>query len=152
MTRDEFWLIGNASYNKNKRYCQKLLDLAKYQAHLYIGFCIVTAFVTFFPKYLSDGRQIASNLPFQSYVLDFMPFKVQFFWEIIVAYQIVLSVLVMDIIVFTMLYLTAIQFKLLRLELEDVFNNTSMQGLYGSDMVIKRRLKMCNLHHIFLIR
>nr|CAH7762643.1 unnamed protein product [Callosobruchus chinensis] len=83
---------------------------------------------------------------FESYIPKWMNFWVMFAWQHLPAYGFAFIELAMDFTVFSIVSLTAMQFRLLRYEMEVIFKD-SRNGMYIMD-----RFRKCDDHLSFLLR
>nr|CAH7762641.1 unnamed protein product [Callosobruchus chinensis] len=82
---------------------------------------------------------------FESYIPKWMNFWVMFAWQHLPAYGFAFIELAMDFTVFSIVSLTAMQFRLLRYEMEVIFKD-SRNGMYIMD-----RFRKCDDHLSFLL-
>ncbi|VEN46151.1 unnamed protein product, partial [Callosobruchus maculatus] len=141
-----FWDIENYSNDdlrSTHHHTTKLLRIK------YVMFCCMVfscGLTYFYGRILEDMETVPENMLFESYIPDGMNFWVEFLLEHIPAYGLMLLEIALDFLICTILSLTTLQFKLLRYELERVFDTTVDQS-----MKISEKIRKCNMHHTFLL-
>lgn len=150
MIKEKFWKIDNLQNHKIKRTCLEFQKSVKLRSQVFIALSCVSASFFFLSRYITNRRQIGENLPFPTYVPSFVPFHILFLVEAIVGYQVMFSILAMDVVILTALTLAAIQFKMLSLELENMFVDSGTEGHNKVEM-FRNRILRCNEHHNLLL-
>ncbi|CAH1995064.1 unnamed protein product [Acanthoscelides obtectus] len=147
--RDKFWDISNYSDND----LVKAHEESVYRVNVkYVSFCLIlfyTAVSFYYGRIVTDRKPIGANLVFESYLPEGMPFWVLFAWQHIPAVALVSLEVAMDFLICSILSLTAMQYRLLRYELERVFGD--YPGKKEGEGVITTRSRRCNDQLTFLL-
>ncbi|KAG5885620.1 hypothetical protein JTB14_006166 [Gonioctena quinquepunctata] len=133
---------GRSSFVENSRSL-----IRKFYSYVVISG--VSTFVFATGRLIIDRRRIGNNLPYESFIPLGVPFELLFIYESIVGCVLVISIFSMDMLVFTIISLTATQFDLLNKAVMNVFSGKSSPG--QEDLMIRERIRKYHEHHFFLI-
>nr|CAI5824709.1 unnamed protein product [Callosobruchus analis] len=133
--REKFWDISNYT-DKELVHChQKNVCRVNHLPNKQLTPCL----------YIFTG----DNLIFASYLPEGMPFWVLFTWQHIPGVGLVLLEVAMDFLICSILSLTAMQYTLLRYELERVFGD--YPGKKENEKTVSERISRCNDQLTFLL-
>nr|CAH7725824.1 unnamed protein product [Callosobruchus chinensis] len=143
-----FWDIENYSNDDLRSTHHRTTKLLRIK---YVMFCCMVfscGLTYFYGRILEDMETIPENMLFESYIPDGMNFWVEFLLEHIPAYGLMLLEIALDFLICTILSLTTLQFKMLRYEMETVFDTRVGQ----TSKTLSEQIRKCNMHHTFLLR
>ncbi|VEN37304.1 unnamed protein product [Callosobruchus maculatus] len=141
----QFWEIENCKDFKLQLDCYKTLHVLKWKYRIFctlLFFCVLTYY---YGRILESKETTPENMMFESYIPKWMNFWVMFAWQHLPAYGFPVIELAMDFTVFSIVSLTAMQFRLLRHEMEVIFKD-SKDGIFVMD-----KFRKCSEHLTFLL-
>ncbi|CAH1978579.1 unnamed protein product [Acanthoscelides obtectus] len=114
---------------------------------IYCTIMCLCANVFNYGRIIEDKRLISANLVFKAYIPAKLSFWGIFVWEHIHVLGLITLETSMDILIFTVVSLTIIQIKMLKLEIKKIFEDGA-----GSDSDFGEQMRKCNEHHTLILR
>ncbi|CAH2000654.1 unnamed protein product [Acanthoscelides obtectus] len=148
---ERFWRVDSYDHQPElKQAYLVLFNKARVKYIIYMTMMISCCVSYHYGRLVKDGRHIDNNLPFKSYLPGWMPFWVLFAWQHIASFGLVSTEIAMDVMIYSILSLTALQFKLLQHEMENIFSLENDKKCEVMDL-LKKRIKRCDDHHTLLL-
>ncbi|VEN41369.1 unnamed protein product [Callosobruchus maculatus] len=120
---------------------------AKYYGYIVIMLVCASAFC--YGRIALDGRHVPENMTFKSYIPPGVNFWALFAWQHIQATGTINILTSMDFCICSIVSLTTLQFRLLRYEVETLFDG--FENDQNGSNEFKNKFRKCNGHHNFLL-
>nr|CAI5852655.1 unnamed protein product [Callosobruchus analis] len=148
---EKFWKVDSYDHQPELRQAYlRMFKKARIKYYIYLVIMMFCVLSYHYGRLAKDGRHVDVNLPFKSYLPDWMPFWVLFIWQHIPSFGLVSTEISMDVIIFSIVSLTALQFKLLQYEMENIFSLDHKKE-HPSRSVLSDKIRRCTNHHTFLL-
>ncbi|CAH2002733.1 unnamed protein product [Acanthoscelides obtectus] len=118
---ERFWKIEECRNKEVKAECLQKVKILKIKYRSYVTFLFSCGLSYFYGRLIENRTAVEDNLIFESYLPEGVPFWVMFLWMHIPSYGLSLLDITIDCTVFSIMSLTAIQFKLLAYEMQNIF-------------------------------
>nr|CAI5837758.1 unnamed protein product [Callosobruchus analis] len=142
---EKFWKVEECKDVHLKAECLHILKMLKVKYRTFLTMILTCALSYFYGRLIENRTTDPENLIFESYIPEGISFWTLFIWEHLPSTCLMLVEISMDFIIFSMVSLTALQFKLLAYEMNNIF-------ALEDDLTINARFKKCNDHLTFLLR
>ncbi|KAJ8917575.1 hypothetical protein NQ315_000058 [Exocentrus adspersus] len=139
---ENFWKIEEVENTDVKNTYNKFLNKLKTILQFFTSLCVFLAVLFIIKGFL--GQTI-----FETYNPEWFPFYLMVIYQSFTCVMTIsFPVIGTDLFIFTIFLLTSLQFRLLNEEMQDIFGGTEENNL--EQAIIRRRIKRCVRHHIFL--
>nr|CAH7750489.1 unnamed protein product [Callosobruchus chinensis] len=142
---EKFWRVEDCENVQLKTECLHTLKMLKVKYRTFLTMILTCALSYFYGRLIENRTADPENLIFESYIPEGVSFWTLFIWEHLPSTCLMLVEISMDFIIFSIISLTALQFKLLAYEMNNIF-------ALEDDSITNARFKRCNDQLTFLLR
>ncbi|CAH1997784.1 unnamed protein product [Acanthoscelides obtectus] len=142
---ERFWKIEECRNKELKAECLQKMKILKIKYRSYVSVLLSCILSYYYGRLIENRTADGDNLLFESYLPKGVPFWFMFLWMHIPGYGLSLLDITIDCTVFSIVSLTAIQFKLLAYEMQNIFAEAS------DYFTIKDKFTRCNDQLSFLL-
>nr|CAI5837753.1 unnamed protein product [Callosobruchus analis] len=118
---EKFWKVEECKDVHLKAECLHILKMLKVKYRTFLTMILTCALSYFYGRLIENRTTDPENLIFESYIPEGISFWTLFIWEHLPSTCLMLVEISMDFIIFSMVSLTALQFKLLAYEMNNIF-------------------------------
>nr|CAH7750494.1 unnamed protein product [Callosobruchus chinensis] len=141
---EKFWKVEDCENVELKTECLHTLKMLKVKYRTFVTMMLACAVSYFYGRLFENRTTDPENLIYESYIPKGISFWTLFIWEHLPGYCLVVVEIAMDFFIFSLISLTALQFKLLAYEMTNIFE-------LEDDSIINDRFKRCNDQLSFLL-
>ncbi|VEN34576.1 unnamed protein product [Callosobruchus maculatus] len=141
---EKFWRVEECKNVQLREECLHTLKMLKVKYRTFLTMILTCALSYFYGRLIENRTADPENLIFESYIPEGVSFWTLFIWEHLPSTCLMLVEISMDFIIFSMVSLTALQFKMLAYEMNNIF-------ALEDDLIINARFKKCNDQLTFLL-
>nr|CAH7750487.1 unnamed protein product [Callosobruchus chinensis] len=139
---EKFWRVEDCENVQLKTECLHTLKMLKVKYRTFLTMILTCALSYFYGRLIENRTADPENLIFESYIPEGVSFWTLFIWEHLPSTCLMLVEISMDFIIFSIISLTALQFKLLAYEMNNIF-------ALEDDSITNARFKRTLLNNTF---
>nr|CAH7750495.1 unnamed protein product [Callosobruchus chinensis] len=118
---EKFWKVEDCENVELKTECLHTLKMLKVKYRTFVTMMLACAVSYFYGRLFENRTTDPENLIYESYIPKGISFWTLFIWEHLPGYCLVVVEIAMDFFIFSLISLTALQFKLLAYEMTNIF-------------------------------